>query len=76
MELDAFIRGFEETLERPAGTTVGSLPLEQIKEWDSVSVVAFIAFADLSYGAAVGAEDIVNCHTVADLFETVSRRAG
>ncbi len=76
MELPSFIKGFEEAIERPAGTTDADLPLDQIGEWDSVSVVAFIAFADLTYNAAVSADDIEKCATVRDLFETARRRAG
>lgn len=45
--------------------------LGEIEEWDSLSVVSFIAMVKTVCGKTVERQAIVNAKTVADLFELV-----
>ena len=45
--------------------------LEDLEEWDSLSLVSFIAMANATYGKKVVAADVKMAKTVADLYELV-----
>ena len=45
--------------------------LDEIEEWDSLSVVSFLAMANATYGKKVKKEDLKNKKTIADLYSLV-----
>lgn len=45
--------------------------LEDLEEWDSLSLVSFMAMANAAYGKKVIAADVKMAKTVADLYELV-----
>lgn len=45
--------------------------LEDIEEWDSLSVVSFIATANTEYGKKVSRQAVIDAESVADLFALV-----
>ena len=45
--------------------------LEDLEEWDSLSLVSFMAMANAAYGKKVVAADVKIAKTVADLYELV-----
>lgn len=45
--------------------------LEDLEEWDSLSLVSFMAMANAAYGKKVVAADVKMAKTVADLYELV-----
>ena len=45
--------------------------LEDLEEWDSLSLVRFMAMANAAYGKKVVAADVKMAKTVADLYELV-----
>ena len=45
--------------------------LEDLEEWDSLSLVSFMAMANAAYGKKVAASDVKMAKTVADLYELV-----
>lgn len=57
----------EEMLEMPSGQLKGSEQLEDLKQWDSLAVVSFMALADEHYGVTVRPQQILACKSVADL---------
>ena len=57
----------DEILGLPAGTLRGNEKLEELENWDSTSLITFIALADSTAGVNVSPAQIVTCFTVADL---------
>ena len=45
--------------------------LEDLEDWDSLSLVSFMAMANAAYGKKVVAADVKMAKTVADLYELV-----
>lgn len=62
-----FHRELENTLVMPAGSITGHEVLANLRAWDSMASIAFIAMADEKFGASVSAERLAACRTVADL---------
>lgn len=47
--------------------------LKGLEEWDSFSVVAFIAMASSDYGVRVEKQDALNAETIADLYKVITK---
>lgn len=45
--------------------------LENLEEWDSLSLVSFMAMANSEYGKRIAPADVKMAKTVADLYELV-----
>ena len=61
-----FLLEMDEILDLPAGTLRGHERLEELQNWDSTSLITFIALAETN-GVAISPGQIVTCSTVADL---------
>jgi acyl carrier protein len=72
---DEFIRYFEEILECPKGTLSVPGQFEELKLWDSVAVIATVAFVDEHFGQQLSRRDFEGCNTINDLFNLVQGRA-
>lgn len=62
-----FLLEIDETLGLPAGTLRGDERLEELENWDSTSLITFIALAEANAGVRISPGQIVTCSTVADL---------
>ena len=71
MKRNEVISFLEDIMEKESGDLKETTILENIEEWDSLSVVSFIAMAKAVCGKTVERQAIVNAKTVADLFELV-----
>jgi hypothetical protein len=69
MTNNEFLLQMDEILDLPAGTLRGHEKLEELTNWDSTSLITFIALAETNNGVAVSPGDIVTCSTVADLLQ-------
>ncbi len=58
---------FEQTIDAAAGSVKPDEALADIVEWDSVSVLTFIAMADEKFDQQPSGRDIAACTTVTDL---------
>jgi len=67
MNRDEFLLQMDEILNLPAGTLRGHETLEELTNWDSTSLITFIALAETNNGVCISPEQIVTCSTVADL---------
>jgi len=67
MTRDEFLLQMDEILGLPAGTLRGDEKLEELENWDSTSLITFIALADSNTGVNISPAHIVNCFTVGDL---------
>ena len=67
MSRDEFLLQMDEILDLPAGTLRGHERLEELQNWDSTSLITFIAMAESNNGVSISPRQIVTCSTVADL---------
>jgi acyl carrier protein len=67
MKRDEFLLEMDEILDLPAGTLRGHERLEELQNWDSTSLITFIALVESHNGVSVSPGQIVTCATVADL---------
>ena len=67
MNRDEFLLEMDEILDLPAGTLRGHEKLEELQNWDSTSLITFIALAETNNGVSISPGQIVTCSTVADL---------
>lgn len=74
MTKEGFLRMFEETVMAPPHSITGNEPLDQLKDWDSLAVMAFVAQADEHFSLTVSHHDLSWCQTVNDLWEFLTDR--
>ena len=67
MNRDQFLLEMDQILDLPAGTLRGHEKLEELENWDSTSLITFIAMAESNNGVSISPGQIVTCSTVADL---------
>jgi acyl carrier protein len=67
MTRNEFLLQMDEILELPAGTLRGHERLEELQNWDSTSLITFIALAETNNSVSISPVQIVTCVTVADL---------
>ena len=67
MNRDEFLIQMDEILDLPTGTLRGHERLEELQNWDSTSLITFIALAESNNGASISPGQIATCSTVADL---------
>ena len=67
MTRDEFLSAMDEILSLPAGTLRGHEKLEELANWDSLSLVSLIAMIDTNSGLRLSPGQIVGCSTIADL---------
>ena len=65
----------EELVEAEPGSLEESTALDTVENWDSVSMVTFIALADEHFQKQLPAREIGRCETVGDLLDLATRRA-
>ena len=69
-----FLTMFEEIIQADPGTLTGAERLTDLENWDSMSVVVFLAQADVDYSVSLSREGILLCTTVDDLSELLESR--
>ena len=62
-----FLQQMDEIMDLPPGTLSANERLADIKNWDSTSLITFIALAESNNGKQVSPGQVVGCTTVADL---------
>ena len=75
MNLQEFIKAFEEALELPAGQTTPDMLLSSITRYDSMGRLAIMAMADTMLRVVLDADAMERCKTVGDLHALVVNRA-
>ena len=71
-----FLIEMDEILGLAPGTLQGHERLEELRNWDSTSLITFIALADSNNGVSISPGQIVNCSTVADLLRLAQVKVG
>ena len=76
MTREEFLREVDEILELPGGTLQGTERLEDLNQWDSTTMLGFMALVDTHNGQRVSARQILDCLTVADLLSLAQVGSG
>ena len=69
MTRNEFLLEMDEILNLPAGTLKGHEKLGELENWDSTSLITFVALAEANCGVNISPAQIVNCLTVGDLLQ-------
>ncbi len=67
MTRNEFLLEMDEILGLPTGALRGHEKLEELENWDSMSLVTLISLAETNNGVNMSLQQIVGCSTVADL---------
>ena len=70
MTEEYFLDKLANVIDAESGLNLTTI-LANIEEWDSLSVVSFIAMANMEAGKKLQATEIQDAKTVADLYELV-----
>jgi len=76
MTHDEFLLEMDQILDLPAGTLRGHEKLEDLENWDSTSLITFVALAEADRGVHISPSQIVTCSTVADLLRLAQEENG
>ena len=68
--MEKFIENLIDVMDIEEEITADTL-LENLEEWDSLSLVSFMAMANSEYGKRIVPADVKMAKTVADLYELV-----
>lgn len=76
MTRNEFLLEMDQILGLPGGTLKGHEKLEELENWDSTSLITFVALADAHSGVSITPAQIVGCSTVADLIHLARVKDG
>lgn len=68
--MEQFIEKIVDVMDIEEEVTADTV-LEDLEEWDSLSLVSFMAMANAAYGKKVIPADVKMAKTIADLYELV-----
>ena len=66
-----FLNHLEEIIEADPDTLTGGEMLTDLKKWDSLAIVGFIAMVDEKFGIILAGKDIQACKSIEDLMALV-----
>ena len=70
-EKSRFINLLEGVLELDKGGLKGDENLNDLIDWDSLSIMGFIAMADENYDVTISTDELANCENIEDLIDIV-----
>lgn len=68
--MEIFLEKFIEILDTESEVTMDSM-LSEIEEWDSLSIVSFLAMANSVYGKKIKPDVLIAAKSVRDLYALV-----
>ncbi len=68
MDSKEFIEKMEEVLDTEETISMDTV-LAELEEWDSLSLVSYIAMANAGYGKKINPADVKNAVKISDLYE-------
>jgi acyl carrier protein len=75
MELSDFIKNFVEQFENTDQSVFNArTQFHNLEEWDSLIALSVIAMVDDKYKVTLKGDDILNSHTIQDLYDIVKSR--
>lgn len=75
MELDVFVRRFEQEFEEVAlGALNAETAFRQLEEWSSMQALILIAMIDIEFGVTISAEEFKKSTTIADIYNMITKK--
>ena len=75
MELNTFIKNFEEAVEDlEVGTLTAQTRFKDLKSWDSLAILTVTDTIDMEYGVVARKSDFESVDTLVELYELVQTR--
>jgi acyl carrier protein len=74
MKRAEFYRLLDNVVEAAPGTITGTEALAEIRGWDSLAILGFMAAVDRHFGIKISAVQVTNARTVADLTQIVAQK--
>lgn len=68
--MDAFLEKMIDVLDTEAKISLDT-KLKELEEWDSLSVVSFLAMANTSYGKKINPQAVMTAQTIGDLYTLI-----
>lgn len=68
--MEQFLKKMADILDCEQEVTMETV-LAELEEWDSLSLVSFMAMANAAYGKKVSPADVKMAKTIADLYDLV-----
>lgn len=68
--MEAFIEKMIDVLDYEGKLTMDTV-LDEVEEWDSLSLVSYLAMANAIYGKKIESSDVKQAKTVSDLYNLV-----
>jgi len=72
MDYQTFTQNIAEITENNAEELSMDMLLEDIKGWDSLAVVTFVAMCDSEFGISINTHDMKIAKTLRDIYELVA----
>ncbi len=69
MDKPKFLTMMDEILELSPGTIRGEEHLADLEDWDSLTLISFMAKVNMNYGKILSPQLIAQCETVDDLLK-------
>lgn len=74
MNIAKFYELMDEVLDLDEGTIKGDEVLESL-EWESITIVSFIALVDEAFDIILEGEKVIACKTIEDLLKMVEKNS-
>jgi acyl carrier protein len=76
MEINDFVKNFAEQFDETAPEEFKSdTNFRDLEEWSSFNALSIIAMVDEAYSVKITGDDIINSHTIQDIFNLVKERS-
>ena len=73
MDLQKFIIDFSNEFgETSKSSFTPSTRFKELEEWDSILALSIISMIDENYDIRISGNELRNCNTIQDLFETIN----
>lgn len=77
MTISEFLTNFADLLDVRVSSISATTELRTVQEWDSLALLAFIAFVDSNFSTVIKIAELEDCVTVEDLYKKfVSKNDG
>ena len=75
MEINSFIKQFEDTIEDlPPNSINPEIDFKNLEQWDSLAMLSLLAKLDIEYNVTLTAKELNSCNNVMELYELVKSK--
>ncbi|MEO8209173.1 MAG: phosphopantetheine-binding protein [bacterium] len=75
MEINSFIKQFEDTIEDlPPNSINPETDFKNLEQWDSLAMLSLLAKLDSEYNISLTAKDLNSCNNILELYELVKSK--